>query len=185
MPFCLLLLHQPRIPQRRQLSDLLQILDNIGDSHRTKSEIAIRQFFLSPLHRQATIRNSSHHKRTEINSNNYLQYTSKSMCTIIHSTEALMASLSAPSTCFVARGDVRPAELNCCIYSIIFRQLLYAYYDVWLACLVSVQCATLHLTDLIVAIFHFPGIFLTFCFFSFRFHSGSHGDACTYMPLIH
>ena len=33
---------------------------------RTKSAIAIGQFFLSPLHHKATIRNQSHHKMTEI-----------------------------------------------------------------------------------------------------------------------
>ncbi len=188
MPFCLLLLHQPRIPQRTRRCINQESRNGLGDSSRIFSRScwnnAKRQYhkalfirfailhplllcvcntgveiitdtfafgegfcslvvqqdkirdchrtiFLVALHRQATIRNSSHHKWTEINSNNYLQYTSKSMCTIIHSTEAVTASSSAPSTCFAARGDVWPAELNCWIYSIIFWQLLYANYDVW------------------------------------------------------
>jgi hypothetical protein len=33
---------------------------------RTTSAIALGQFFCPPLHRKATIRNSSHHNRTEI-----------------------------------------------------------------------------------------------------------------------
>ena len=49
------------------------------------------------------------------------------MRTIFHSTDAATASSTADSSspCKAARGIVRPAELNCCIYSLI----LYADYE--------------------------------------------------------
>jgi hypothetical protein len=60
---------------------------------RTKSAIAIGQFFSPPLHCKATINNSSHHKRTEIIICNTRAkfHLSKSMRTIIHPTEAATA----------------------------------------------------------------------------------------------
>lgn len=93
------------------------------------------------------------------------------MRTIIHSTEAVMASSSAP--CFVARGNIRPAELIFCIfYSIIFWQLLYANYECF-ASSVSVPCVfgecamshiAFHSFDCIT-LFNLSDIFLTFLLF--------------------
>ena len=77
---------------------------------------------------------------------------------MIDSTEAATTSSAAPSTLLPgARGVARPAELNCCIYSIIFWQLLYADYECF-ASSVSVpyvfgKCTMrLHFIDLIVLI---------------------------------
>ena len=112
------------------------------------------------------------------------------MSTIFHSTEAVTTSLTADSSspCKVARGVVRPAELNCCIYSII----LCADYERF-ASSVSVpyvigECAMRRIAFYsfdCITLFNFIDILLTFWFFFFHSDCEIGRDASTFMPLIH